>query len=164
MYSVRDRNDTVPGASTPADADAVVAIASASHPSLTLRGPRQHNNRSHAPSAAVPLGETMPKHYWMALLALLLTACSSGSDKTAATAEDLEHADRVAQEAEAQLQKNEVEIRKAMREVVVALGRSCDRVTEFEQVSDTRLKIDCRYNGDTLHYTVDKTTNTIEEH
>jgi ABC-type enterochelin transport system substrate-binding protein len=106
----------------------------------------------------------MSKHYWMALLALLLTACSSGSDKTAATAEDLEHADRVAQEAEAQLQKNEVEIRKAMREVVVALGRSCDRVTDFEQVSDTRLKINCSYNGDTVHYTIDKTTNTIEEH
>ena len=106
----------------------------------------------------------MSKRYGTPLLALLLTACSSGSDKTVATAEDLEHADRVAQDAEAQLAKNEVEIRKAMRGVVNALGRSCDRVTEFEQVSDTRLKITCSYNGDTVHYTVDKTTNTIEEH
>ena len=106
----------------------------------------------------------MSKHFWAPLLALTLVACSSGSDKQPATAEDLEHADRVAQEAEAQLQKNEVEIRKAMRGVVNALGRSCDRVTEFEQVSDTRLKITCSYNGDTVHYVVDKTTNTIEEH
>jgi len=105
----------------------------------------------------------MSKPYWVCALALALTACSSGSDKNAATAEDLEHADRVAKEAEAQLQKNEAELKKSMREMLAAVGKSCDRVKEFEQESDTRLKITCSYNGDVIHYVVDKSSNTIEE-
>lgn len=105
----------------------------------------------------------MSKRYAVPLLALAMAACSSAADKTAATAEDLDHADEVAKEAEAQLQKNEAELKKTMREMLAALGKSCDRVKEFEQVSDTRLKITCRYNGDVLHYVVDKTTNTVEE-
>ena len=104
----------------------------------------------------------MPKQYWMPALALALAACSSGGDR-APTAEELEHADAVAKEAEAQLQKNEAEIRKGMRDMLAALGKSCDRVKEFEQVSDTRLNITCSYNGDTLHYVVDQTTKTVEE-
>ena len=105
----------------------------------------------------------MSKRYAVPLLALAMAACSSGADKTAASAEDLDHADQVAKEAEAQLQKNEAELKKTMREMLAALGKSCDRVKEFEQVSDTRLKITCSYNGDVLHYVVDKTTNTVEE-
>ena len=50
-----------------------------------------------------------------------------------------------------------------MREMLAAVGKSCDRVKEFEQESDTRLKITCSYNGDVIHYVVDKSSNTIEE-
>jgi multidrug resistance efflux pump len=99
----------------------------------------------------------------MPILCLALSACSSGADEEAARKEALEHAEQVAQDAEAQLQKDEAELKKNLRLMLTALDKSCDRVKEFEQVSDTRINITCSYNGETLHYVVDKTTNTVEE-
>jgi len=103
------------------------------------------------------------KQLWIVLLTIAISACSSGADQEAAKKEALDHADQVAQEAEAQLQKDEAELKKNMRVLLTALNKSCDRVKEFEQVSDTIIKITCSYNGDTLHYVVDKSTNTVEE-
>lgn len=103
------------------------------------------------------------KQLWIVLLTFAISACSSGADQEAANKEALDHADQVAQEAEAQLQKDEAELKKNMRVLLTALNKSCDRVKEFEQVSDTLINITCSYNGDTLHYVVDKSTNTVEE-
>jgi hypothetical protein len=115
------------------------------------------------PAASLSSGGTAMKRLWMPILILATSACSSGADQEAARQEALEHADQVAKEAEAQLQKDDAELRKSMRMMLTALGKSCDRVKEFDQVSDTRLEITCSYNGDTLHYVVDKTNNTVEE-
>ncbi len=91
-----------------------------------------------------------------------LAGCSS-RDEEAERKAALEHADQVAADAEAQLQKDEAELRKNMRMLLNAMQKPCDRVQSFEQASDTRVDITCSYDGRTLRYVLDKTTNTVEE-
>src|SRR5690349_2388888 len=99
-----------------------------------------------SPRSCASRGRTSMKRLHVPILTLALSACSSGEDQAAKQAA-LEHADQVAQEAEAQLQKDEAELRKNMRMMLTALNKQCDRVKEFNQVSDTRLEITCSYNG-----------------